>query len=101
MPSRSRVLAVLGLALALTGAASGWMSAAAVADPATAPAVSPVDSVTVVSAGFTTESAGEELSITVNSSTPLTSMTAHLYATSNNADTLDPAMQQAATGPQA
>jgi hypothetical protein len=93
------VLAVLGLALALTGAVSGWTSAAAVADPAIAPAVSPLDSVQVVSAGFTTGSAGEELSITVDSSTPLTSVTAHLYATSNNADTLDPAMQQASTGP--
>ena len=101
MSSRSRVLAVLGLALALTGAASGLMSAAAAADPATAPTVSPIDSVTVVSAGFTAGSAGEELSITVDSSTPLTSMTAHLYATSTNADTLDSAMQQASTGPQA
>jgi hypothetical protein len=101
MPSRSRVLAVLGLALALTGAASGWMSAPAAADPATAPGVSPIDSVQVVSAGFTAGSAGEELSITVDSSSPLTSMTAHLYAASNNADTLDPPMQQASTGPQA
>jgi hypothetical protein len=103
MPSRSRVLAVLGLALALTGAASGWMSAPAAAAPATAPAVSPIDSVQVVSAGFTTGSAGEELSITVDSSTPLTSMTAHLYAyaSSNTAATLNAPMQQASTGPQA
>ena len=54
-----------------------------------------------MSAGFSTGSAGEELSITVDSSSPLTSMTAHLYAASNNADTLDSPMQQASTGPQA
>lgn len=101
MSSRSRVLAVLGLALALTGAASGLMSAAAAANPAPAPAVNPIDSVQVVSAGFTSGSTGEELSIAVESSGPLTSMTAHLYATSNNADTLDAPMQQASTGPQA
>jgi hypothetical protein len=101
MSSRSRALVALGLALALSGAVSGWMSTAAVADPVPAPTVNPIDSVQVVSAGFTTAASGEELSITVDSSAPLTSMTAHLYATSTNADTLDPVMQQAATGPQA
>ena len=101
MSSRSRALVALGLALALTGAVSGWMSTAAVADPVPTPTVNPIDSVQVVSVGFTTAASGEELSITVDSSAPLTSMTAHLYATSTNADTLDPVMQQAATGPQA
>lgn len=101
MSCRSRVLAALGLALALIGPVSGRAGAAAA--PASAPALDPVDSVTVVSAGFTTgpAGAGAELSVTANSNSPLTAMTAHLYNTGTGADTLDPVMRQSASGPQA
>ncbi len=99
MSCRSRVLAALGLALALIGAASGWVSAAAAA-PAPVPGLDPIDSVTVVSVGFTVGPTGEELSVTADSSSPLTAMTAHLYDTGTGTDTLDPVMQQSASGPQ-
>ena len=98
MSARSRVLAATGLALALIGAGSGGMSAAAAGDPAPLTAVSPIDSVTVVSDGFTVSGNGAELSITVNSTAPLTGMLAHLDNTATNTDTLDVTMQAPAAG---
>ena len=99
MSTRSRVLAAAGLALVLIGAGSGGMSAAAAAGyPAQSTTVNPIDSVTVVSDGFTTTGSGVELSITVNSTAPLTAMLAHLDDTSTSTDTLDLAMQPPAGG---
>ena len=98
MSTRSRVLAAAGLALVLIGAGSGGMSAAAAGEPALLMAVSPIDSVTVVSDGFTVTGSGVELSITVNSTAPLTGMLAHLDDTTTNADTLDVTMQPPAAG---
>ena len=98
MSTRSRVLAAAGLALVLIGAGSGGMSAAAAGDSALPTGVSPIDSVAVVSDGFTATGSGVELSITVNSTAPLTGMLAHLDDTTTNADTLDVTMQPPAAG---
>jgi hypothetical protein len=74
------------------------MSAAAAGDPLLLTGVSPIDSVTVVSDGFTATGSGTELSITVNSTAPLTGMLAHLDDTSTTTDTLDVTMQPQAGG---
>jgi hypothetical protein len=101
MSTRSRVLAAAGLALALIGAGSGGMSAAAAGDLASAPAVSPMDTVTVTSDSFAPTPGGEQLSITVDTSAQLTGMIAHLTNTSTNDETSETMQPPAAGAPAA
>ena len=98
--SRSRVLVITALALALTGAASGGRGAAA-AEPTSAQTMSPIDSVTISSAGFTETPNGEQLSITADSTTPLATMTAHLDDATTGTPTLKLIMKLSAGGTQA
>lgn len=98
MSSRSGVLAVTVLALALIEAASGGMGGAAAAASAPAPTLSPMDTITIVSASTTVVTGGEELSVTADSTTPIVTMKAHLINAATNIDTLDLPMQPPAGG---
>ncbi len=107
--SRSRVLIILALAAALIGLASAQLSATAGAAAASAtrsaglampaPAASPIDTVTDVSAAITETSGVEELVVTADSTSPLSDVLAHLWDTSTSADTLDLTLQETASDP--
>ncbi|HYZ52076.1 MAG TPA: hypothetical protein VE733_00990 [Streptosporangiaceae bacterium] len=80
---RSRTFAVLALAFALLGAASGITAAS--------PASAATDTITIVSAGSPAAHVGD-LTVVADSTMPITSLTVHLLDYGTTTDVMDPVM---------